>query len=95
MLGYLPLFAWFLLGYLRVARYRDALFDSQNKEDWDAVFDTKVRGYENLRKLYPEARMVNFTSVVGGHGNVGQANYAFANEGLEAVARGDNTLSIE
>ena len=55
----------------------------------------EVRGYERLRELYPDTRIVCFSSVSAAHGNMGQANYGFANEGMELLARGNNTLCIQ
>jgi len=70
-------------------------------DQFDRVFDTKVRGLRNLLAATaddPLALVVLFSSVAARFGNVGQSDYAMANEvlnkvaGVEAAARGPACL---
>jgi NAD(P)-dependent dehydrogenase (short-subunit alcohol dehydrogenase family) len=74
--------------------YEDTFFSNMNEKKWDAVIGTKIGGFKHLRELYPETKVVCFTSVVGLHGNAGQTNYSFANEGLELIGKNSNTLCV-
>ncbi|NTB97748.1 SDR family oxidoreductase [Agrobacterium tumefaciens] len=67
----------------------DKRIEKKTAEDFTAVFDTKVRGLQNLmHALQPEAikHLVLFSSVSGFFGNAGQTDYAMANEALNKFA---------
>lgn len=67
----------------------DKRIEKKTAEDFTAVFDTKVRGLQNLMQaLRPEAirHLVLFSSVSGFFGNAGQTDYAMANEALNKFA---------
>ena len=77
---------------------RDNLLLRMKDDEWDAVFQTNLRGAYLLTKaaLRPMmrarwGRIINMPSVVGIVGNAGQANYAAAKAGLigftKSVAR--------
>ena len=76
---------------------RDTLIARMSDEDWEAVIDTNLRGAFNTcravaRKMLRRrsGAIVNLSSVVGVHGNPGQANYAASKAGiigLDALAR--------
>jgi 3-oxoacyl-[acyl-carrier protein] reductase len=77
---------------------RDNLLIRMKDDEWDAVFNTNLRGIYLLTKaaLRPMmrarwGRIVSISSVVGLLGNAGQANYAAAKAGLigftKSVAR--------
>jgi len=74
-------------------------------EDWDEVIDTNLRGAFNTcravsRKMLRRrsGAIVNLTSVVGLHGNPGQANYAASKAGIigltKALARELGTRGV-
>ncbi|MFZ0132910.1 MAG: SDR family oxidoreductase, partial [Desulfobacterales bacterium] len=68
----------------------DRLIVDQNPENFARVFDTKVKGLENLLAAADEAalrHLVLFSSVTARLGNRGQAAYAMANEALNKIAR--------
>ena len=68
----------------------DRLIVDQKPEDFARVFDTKVKGLENLLAAADEAalrHLVLFSSVTARLGNRGQAAYAMANEALNKIAR--------
>ena len=59
-------------------------------EQFARVFETKVRGFENLMNALsddPLTHLVVFSSVAARFGNAGQADYAMANEALNKLAR--------
>ena len=63
-------------------------------EDWDEVIDTNLRGTFNTcravsRKMLRRraGAIVNLTSVVGVHGNPGQANYAASKAGIIGLTK--------
>lgn len=67
----------------------DRLIADKTDEQWDRVLDTKVRGLAALleaTKDDPLRAIVLFSSVAGRTGNVGQSDYATANEILNKVA---------
>jgi len=73
---------------------RDSLLLRMKPEDWEAVITTNLTGVFRLskacmRRMMKErrGRIVNLTSVVGGTGNAGQANYAAAKAGLRGGAK--------
>lgn len=65
--------------------------DSQTESGFKAVFDPKVTGSLNLDSLTRELclasleQFVVFSSISGGRGNAGQANYGFANTAMERI----------
>jgi 3-oxoacyl-[acyl-carrier protein] reductase len=73
---------------------RDGLIARMSDEDWDAVLDTNLRGTFNTcravaRKMLRRrtGSIVNLTSVVGIHGNPGQANYAASKAGIIGLSK--------
>jgi 3-oxoacyl-[acyl-carrier protein] reductase len=84
---------------------RDTLIARMSDEDWDEVLDTNLRGAFNTcravsRKMLRRRSgvIVNLTSVVGVHGNPGQANYAASKAGVigltKALARELGTRGV-
>jgi 3-oxoacyl-[acyl-carrier protein] reductase len=84
---------------------RDTLIARMSDEDWDEVIDTNLRGAFNTcravsRKMLRRrsGAIVNLTSVVGLHGNPGQANYAASKAGIigltKALARELGTRGV-
>ncbi len=68
---------------------RDTLLIRMSDEDWDAVLQTNLKGAFNWTRATArimikarKGRIVNIGSVIGLHGNAGQANYAAAKAGL-------------
>jgi 3-oxoacyl-[acyl-carrier protein] reductase len=73
---------------------RDTLIARMSDEDWDEVIDTNLRGAFNTcravsRKMLRRrsGAIVNLTSVVGLHGNPGQANYAASKAGIIGLTK--------
>ena len=73
---------------------RDGLIMRMSDEDWQAVIQTNLTGAFNwlrpVTKLMIKAcsgRVVNIGSVIGLHGNAGQANYAAAKAGLIGLTK--------
>lgn len=77
---------------------KDNLLMRMTEEDWDAVLRTNLKSVFNLTKAVVTPMMkarsgaiVNIASVVGVHGNAGQANYAASKAGIigfsKSVAR--------
>lgn len=73
---------------------RDTLAMRMKDDDWDAVVDTNLKAVFRmsravLRPMMKQryGRIVNITSVVGGMGNAGQANYAAAKAGVAGMTR--------
>jgi NAD(P)-dependent dehydrogenase (short-subunit alcohol dehydrogenase family) len=67
----------------------DRLIEKKTAKDFETVFCPKVDGLQNLLKVAPPANLdflVLFSSVVGFFGNIGQADYAMANEILNKTA---------
>ncbi|MBN1873646.1 MAG: SDR family NAD(P)-dependent oxidoreductase [Anaerolineae bacterium] len=67
----------------------DKLIQHKTAMDFERVVGVKVQGLENLLACVPLAQLsylVFFSSVAGFYGNVGQADYAIANEILNKVA---------
>ena len=84
---------------------RDTLVARMSDEDWHEVIETNLRGTFNTcravsRKMLRRraGSIVNLTSVVGLHGNVGQANYAASKAGIigltKALARELGTRGV-
>jgi len=74
---------------------RDALIQQMTEEQWDEVLNTHLKGtfmnsqaavrYMIDNKI--KGRIINITSGVGIHGNVGQSNYAAAKGGMIAMTK--------
>lgn len=73
---------------------RDTLIARMTDEDWEEVIETNLRGTFNTcravsRKMLRRraGAIVNLTSVVGIHGNPGQANYAASKAGIIGLTK--------
>ncbi len=73
---------------------RDTLIARMSDEDWATVIDTNLRGTFNTcravsRKMLRRrsGAIVNLSSVVGIHGNPGQANYAASKGGIIGLTK--------
>lgn len=73
---------------------RDTLIARMSDEDWTEVIDTNLRGTFNTcravsRKMLRRrsGAIVNLSSVVGIHGNPGQANYAASKGGIIGLTK--------
>ena len=67
----------------------DKLIEKKTEKDFDAVYSPKVTGLENMLDCVPARQLeflVLFSSIVGFFGNIGQADYAMANETLNKSA---------
>lgn len=67
----------------------DRRIEKKTIQDFETVFTPKVDGLRNLLKVAPAGQLdflVLFSSVVGFFGNIGQADYAMANEVLNKAA---------
>jgi len=67
----------------------DKRIEKKTGADFDLVYGIKVRGLKNLLGCVPPSQLrhlVLFSSVAGFYGNVGQADYALANEVLNKLA---------
>ncbi|MBE9189732.1 SDR family NAD(P)-dependent oxidoreductase [Gloeocapsopsis crepidinum LEGE 06123] len=67
----------------------DKRIEKKTSEDFDTVYAAKVTGLANLLRYIPASQLqqlVLFSSVAGFYGNVGQADYAIANEILNKLA---------
>ncbi len=67
----------------------DKRIEKKSVQDFESVFSPKVDGLENLLCVAPATQLdflVLFSSVVGVFGNIGQADYAIANEVLNKTA---------
>jgi NAD(P)-dependent dehydrogenase (short-subunit alcohol dehydrogenase family) len=67
----------------------DRLIEKKTESDFDTVYTPKVVGLENLLDSVQVSRLdflVLFSSIVGFYGNVGQSDYAIANEILNKSA---------
>jgi NAD(P)-dependent dehydrogenase (short-subunit alcohol dehydrogenase family)/3-oxoacyl-(acyl-carrier-protein) synthase len=68
---------------------RTALVEKKSLADFRAVRDPKVRGYVNLRRAlagHPPRLWCNFGSLIGFAGQVGEVDYASANDFLSSCA---------
>ncbi|AXE28005.1 hypothetical protein C0216_31345 (plasmid) [Streptomyces globosus] len=65
----------------------DGLVTGLTPERVDRVLAPKLDAALHLHELLPQARLVLFSSAVGILGGLGQANYAAANAGLDALSR--------
>ena len=73
---------------------RDTLIARMSDEDWEVVIETNLRGTFNTcravsRKMLKRraGSIVNLSSVVGLHGNPGQANYAASKAGIIGMSK--------
>lgn len=73
---------------------RDALLLRLKEENWDAVINTDLKSdFLTIKEAAPlmmrkrKGSIVNISSVVGLHGNVGQANYAAAKAGVIGLTK--------
>ena len=73
---------------------RDTLIARMTDDDWEMVIDTNLRGTFNTcravsRKMLRRraGSIVNLSSVVGVHGNPGQANYAASKAGIIGLTK--------
>jgi 3-oxoacyl-[acyl-carrier protein] reductase len=73
---------------------RDTLIARMSDADWEEVIDTNLRGTFNTcravsRKMLRRraGAIVNLSSVVGVHGNPGQANYAASKAGIIGLTK--------
>lgn len=67
----------------------DKLIDKKTESDFETVYTPKVSGLDNLLRSVDAKRLdflVLFSSIVGFFGNVGQSDYAIANEILNKSA---------
>ncbi len=67
----------------------DKRIEKKSIQDFESVFSPKVDGLGNLLEVAPADQLdflVLFSSVAGIYGNVGQADYAIANEVLNKMA---------
>lgn len=67
----------------------DRRIEKKTLQDFETVFAPKVEGLRNLLTVAPAGQLdflVLFSSVVGFFGNIGQADYAMANEVLNKAA---------
>jgi 3-oxoacyl-[acyl-carrier protein] reductase len=73
---------------------RDGLFLSLSEEDWSEVLDTNLGGTWHFCKAAARqmmaqrsGRIVNLSSIVGGLGGYGQANYAASKGAINALTK--------
>ncbi len=73
---------------------RDGLFARMRDEDFDRVIDVNLKGTFNMVRALARnfvrqrgGRIVNVSSVVGLHGNVGQVNYAASKAGVVGLTK--------
>jgi 3-oxoacyl-[acyl-carrier protein] reductase len=73
---------------------RDMLIARMSDEDWDDVVDTNLRGAFNTCRAVSRRMLrrrsgaiVNLSSIVGVHGNPGQANYAASKAGIIGLTK--------
>ncbi|WP_017317835.1 SDR family NAD(P)-dependent oxidoreductase [Mastigocladopsis repens] len=67
----------------------DKLIEKKTEQDFEKVYTAKVKGLENLLSCIKPNQLeylVLFSSVTGFYGNIGQADYAIANEILNKSA---------
>lgn len=73
---------------------RDTLFMRMKLEDWNAVIETNLTSVFKVTQAVIKhmskanyGRIVNIASVIGVHGNMGQANYAASKAGVIALTK--------
>ena len=65
----------------------DAMFSNMTETKWQSLYNVKVDAMRNLDKFVKNARIVCFSSISSMIGNVGQTNYASANNHAEMIIR--------
>jgi malonyl CoA-acyl carrier protein transacylase len=71
----------------------DRLIRDKTADQFERVFDTKVRGLKNLIKAThhdPLKYLVVFSSIAARFGNKGQVDYAMANEALNKISQAES-----
>lgn len=73
---------------------RDNLAIRMNESDWDTVLDVNLKGtffcsQQALKRMIKQQKsyIVNISSIIGIHGNLGQANYAASKAGIIALTK--------
>ena len=73
---------------------KDGLMLRMTEQQWDAVLNVNLKSAFNfIHALLPimmrqrDGRIINMSSVVGVHGNAGQANYAASKAGMIALVK--------
>ena len=73
---------------------KDGLMLRMTEAQWDAVLNVNLKSAFNfIHALLPimmrqrDGRIINMSSVVGVHGNAGQANYSASKAGMIALAK--------
>jgi hypothetical protein len=77
---------------------QDRLIIDKSAEQFERVYDTKVRGLDNLLKATrqdPLKYIVLFSSVAARLGNKGQVDYAIANEVLNKMAQSEAAIRTD
>ena len=67
----------------------DKLIENKTEQDFERVYSTKIEGLENLLNCVNSEQLkhlIFFSSAAGFYGNVGQSDYAIANEILNKFA---------
>jgi len=70
-------------------RLADKFIENKTEDDFDSVFDVKIKGLLAITQsinIENIEHVVLFSSVAGFYGNVGQTDYAIANETLNRMA---------
>lgn len=73
---------------------RDTLAIRMSESDWDMVLDVNLKGtffcsQQALKRMIRQSKsyIINISSIVGVHGNSGQANYAASKAGIIALTK--------
>lgn len=69
---------------------KDTLFENMTQDSWDACVQTKKQAFENLSDCTKDLSLdifCGFSSVVSMSGNLGQGNYAYANNAMETLVQ--------
>lgn len=67
----------------------DKLIENKSESDFEAVYSTKIHGLQSMLACIDASQLANlvlFSSVAGFYGNIGQSDYAIANEILNKFA---------
>lgn len=67
----------------------DKLIEKKSEKDFETVYSPKINGLDSLLQCVPARQLdflVLFSSIVGVYGNIGQSDYAIANEVLNKSA---------
>nr|MBL0732705.1 SDR family NAD(P)-dependent oxidoreductase [Desulfobacterales bacterium] len=76
----------------------DRLIIDKTPEQFEKVFDTKVKGFNALLEVVKDNKLrfiVIFSSISARSGNIGQADYAVANEVLNKIAQQESLARPE